>query len=236
MRSVFLLPTLICALALAGCATERLARSAPAGVNLTGEWNFNPNLSDNPDIPTDSDKTPRRTPGSHRGRGGGRGGGGGLGMPPLGSGGPNFLPVSLRTQEQDSDARPPQTPPDPAASGDQPRGHHPSLRAPSHLSITQKDGNLTVRTNMPDGTQTVDEYTAGSSTTVPVGRDGSAQRNVGWRGAVFVVTTDAKQGGWREDDFALDEDGRLIMTTDTKGGRGGSREIKRVYDRERATR
>ncbi len=236
MRPVSVTPALICALLLAGCATERLERSAPAGVNLTGEWNFNPNLSDNPDLPaSDSDKTPQRTPGSRRGRGGGRGGGGG-GMPPMGSpgsGGYNFLPVALTSQDQD--ASPPQ--PSPGATPNQgpPRrpGGNRSLKAPSHLSITQKDASIVVRANMQDGTQAVDEYTAGSTVTIPYGHDDTAKRSVGWRGPVFVVTIDAKKAGWREDDFALDEDGRLIMTTTTKGGRSGNREIKRVYDRVR---
>src|ERR1700716_1028180 len=67
----------------AGCATERLDAAAPTGVNLTGEWKFNPNLSDDPDKLADPDKAPQRSPGSHRGHGG-RGGGGG-GMPPMGS-------------------------------------------------------------------------------------------------------------------------------------------------------
>ena len=66
---------------IAGCATERLGAVAPTGVNLTGEWKFNPNLSDDPDKLADPDKpAPQRSPGSHRGHGGGRGGGGG--MPP----------------------------------------------------------------------------------------------------------------------------------------------------------
>ena len=45
MRPVSVTLTLVCTLALADCATERLAPAAPQGVNLTGEWNFNPNLS-----------------------------------------------------------------------------------------------------------------------------------------------------------------------------------------------
>jgi hypothetical protein len=66
-----------------GCATEHLDAVAPSGVNLTGEWKFNPNLSDDPDKLAEPDKTPQqRSPGGHRGHGGGRGGGG---MPPLGS-------------------------------------------------------------------------------------------------------------------------------------------------------
>jgi hypothetical protein len=103
-----------------------------------------------------------------------------------------------------------------------------------HVSISQKEGTLIIRTDMPDGTHTADEYAAGTSNTIPYGPGGTADRSVGWRGPVFVVTTTAKKGGWREDDFALDEDGRLIITTQTKGGRLGSLEIKRVYDRVRA--
>jgi hypothetical protein len=108
------------------------------------------------------------------------------------------------------------------------------LKPPVHVSISQKEGTLIIKTDMPDGTHTADEYTAGRSNTIPYGPGGTADRSVGWRGPVFVVTTIAKKGGWREDDFALDEDGRLIMTTQTKGGRLGSLEIKRVYDRVRA--
>ena len=229
-----LLPTtlaLISALLIAGCATERLDASAPQGINLTGEWNFNPNLSDDPNNlgkPDNSQQQP--APKSHRGRGGGRGGGG---MPPPGSpdgtgynsGGYNYLPVAIMSQ-----------PPGDAAPGASPPARRPGLgllRAPQHLSITQKDNSVTIRTNMPDGAQTVDEYTAGTSTRIPYGQGSTADRSVGWRGPVFVITTNTKKDGWREDDFAIDDDGRLIMTTDTKGGRLGKLEIKRVYDRVR---
>jgi hypothetical protein len=265
---------------IAGCATERLDAAAPTGVNLTGEWKFNPNLSDDPDKLADPDKAPQRSPGSHRGHGG-RGGGGG-GMPPMGSpptaattghGWPGrieiqgwlpgtelaaatgqgwlpgselaattgFLPVSLTAPgiEEATPLPPVSTP----ATGNTPTGATPAsrgasinrlLKPPVHVSISQKEGTLIVKTDMPDGTHTADEYTAGTSNTIPYGPDGTADRSVGWRGPVFVVTTAAKKGGWREDDFALDEDGRLIMTTQTKGGRLGSLEIKRVYDRIRA--
>src|SRR3954469_3717012 len=76
----------------AGCATDRLDAAAPSGVNLTGQWALNVNLSDDPDkMGPDPDSTaPRRAPGSHRSHGGGMGGRGGGGMPPMGSpdGGP----------------------------------------------------------------------------------------------------------------------------------------------------
>jgi hypothetical protein len=224
---------------LAGCATERLAATASSDVNLTGEWQFNPNLSDDPDkLGPDPDSTPQRAPGGgHRGHGGGRGGG--TGMPPMGSPGGsgvdnyssgynysdgyNYLPVGL------SDGGSAQPAPSRGASINR------LLKAPVHMSITQKDGKVVIRTNMPDGTQTADEYTAGTSGTITFGTDQTAERSAGWRGPVFVVTTAVKKGPWREDDFALDEDGRLIVSTQTKGGRLGKLDIKRVYDRVRGT-
>jgi hypothetical protein len=271
---------------LAGCATERLAAVAPNGVNLTGEWKFNPNLSDDPDKLADPDKAPQRAPGSHRGHGGGRGGGGG--MPPMGptggtgggftpeasgftpvpsdfaaaaggiapaasdftptasgfaptatdfkpAAGGEFLPVALTGSgiEQAAPLPPTSTPAASGSSTSRGVSINRLLKPPVHVSITQKEGTLIIKSDMPDGTHTTDEYTAGTSNTIPYGPNGTADRSVGWRGPVFVVTTAAKKGGWREDDFALDEDGRLIMTTETKGGRLGTLEITRVYDRVR---
>jgi hypothetical protein len=234
---------------LAGCATERLAAVAPSGVNLTGEWKFNPNLSDDPDKLADPDKTPQRAPGGRRGRGGGRGGGG---MPPIGSprgtgagfapAASGFQPVALTAPgiEQAAPLPPASTPSTSGGSGTSrttPNSRGTSinrlLKAPVRVSIIQKGGTLTINTDMPDGTHTADEYTAGTSNTIPYGPDKTADRSVGWRGPAFVITTAVKKGGWREDDFALDDDGRLIMTTQTKGGRLGSVEVTRVYDRMR---
>jgi len=100
------------------------------------------------------------------------------------------------------------------------------------MSITQDKGSLTVTTNMPDGTTTSDVYTAGERKEIPFGQDNTAERTAGWRGPVFVVTTSAKKFGNREDDFAIDtDDGRLIMTTTTSGGKLGKVAITRVYDR-----
>jgi hypothetical protein len=301
---------------IAGCATERLGAVAPTGVNLTGEWKFNPNLSDDPDKLADPDKpAPQRSPGGHRGHGGGRGGGGGV--PPVGSpggtgdgftaalggstpaaggstlaaidstsavssftpaaralrsaasdvtpeangftpvvarsftpaadghtpaadeyataAGGGFLPVVLTAQMEQAPPLPPGggTPATGGSSKSRGASINRLLKAPMHVSIAQKDGTLSITADMPDGTHTADEYTAGTKNTIPYGSDSTAERTVGWRGTVFVITTSAKKGGWREDDFALDDDGRLIMTTQTKGGRLGTVEITRVYDRMR---
>jgi hypothetical protein len=214
MRIVPPTVVLICALLLAGCATERLAGAPPQGVNLSGEWSFDPNLSDDPSKLVEPDKTPQRTPGSHRGHGG-RGGG----MPPMGSpgtgdtgyrGGYTYVLVANA----------------PVAAGRSPK-------TPARLSITQKDNSIVIRTNMSDGTQSVEEYTAGTKATVPYGHAETAERSVGWRGPVFVISYKPKKGAAREDDFALDDEGHLIMTTAGQRGRGGNVEIKRVFDRVR---
>jgi hypothetical protein len=252
MGRTILLRTVIGALVaswVAGCATDRLDAAAPSGVNLTGQWALNLNLSDDPDkLGPDPDSTaPKRAPGSHRGHGGGMGRGGGGGMPPIGSspdGGPTassgagygFVPVAL----EQSDPVPPsatdsgKTPA--TLSSSNPAGRSASinrfLRAPVAMSITQDKGSLTVTTNMPDGTTTSDVYTAGEKKEIPFGQDNTAERTAGWRGAVFVVTTSARKFGNREDDFAIDtDDGRLIMTTETRGGKLGKVAITRVYDR-----
>ncbi|MEA3181244.1 MAG: hypothetical protein QOI59_4767 [Gammaproteobacteria bacterium] len=295
------------AFGVAGCATDRLDAAAPSGVNLTGDWKLNLNLSDDPDkLGPDPDKsTPQRAPGTHRGHGGGgRGGGGGMppvGSPPDGTGnyefgptasndayGPasgayaptsgafvhtaadatptasdfvhavsgtmptasdfaraangrtaaagDFIPVALSAPGIEQSAPlPPTTGTAAGTTGAKPsRGASINriLRAPLTMSITQDKSTVTVKANMPDGAQTSDEYAAGTKTTIPFGQDQTAERTSGWRGPVFVVTTVAKKFGTREDDFAIDDDdGRLIMTTQTKGGRLGKVEIKRVYDR-----
>jgi hypothetical protein len=290
---------------LTGCATERLDAAPPSGVNLTGDWKLNLNLSDDPDkmAPEPDSTAPKHAPGSHRGHGGGRGG---AGMPPIGAldGGPTastgnssagggsasadsmsggsarsisvgaslagassigasgisasnigaidasgvsgggfrnagygFVRVGL-AQSPDGPGQsdsPPPSPGQPGAPNAKPsRGTSIAryLRAPLTLSITQNKDSITVKSNMPDGTQTSDTYTAGTKTTIPFGQDQAADRSAGWRGPVFVVTTSAKSFGSREDEYAIDtDDGRLIMTTLTKGGRIGKVEITRVYDR-----
>ncbi len=219
---------------IAGCATDRLDAAPPSGVNLTGDWALNLNLSDDPDKtgPDPDVTTPPRSRGSHRGGlGGGRGGGAPSGMPPIGvepDGGP-----TARYEKSGYELVPvvDASAPRPTRGGSINR----YLRAPVSMSITQDKGSLTVTTNLPDGTRTSDTYTAGEKKEIPFGQDGTAQRTAGWRGPVFVVTTSARKYGNREDDFAIDaDDGRLIMTTMTHGGKLGKVAITRVYDRVKA--
>jgi hypothetical protein len=252
-RPVFLaLAGLLAAGILAGCASEKLDQAAPAGVNISGDWKFNPNLSDDADKLGEKEDKPAQTPSSHRSHGGGRGGGGG--MPPAGStpdgydftrtspngaaaDGYGFLPVALAVPgiEQSTQLPPVTTAP---ATNANTRGASISrfLKAPMTMSITQKEGTVTIHAVMSDGAATADDFVSGTQNNIPYGKDQTADRTVGWRGPVFVVTVQVKKSGYREDDFAIDDDGRLIMTTLTKGGKIGKVEIKRVYDRARGAR
>jgi hypothetical protein len=240
---------LITAGMLAGCASDRLDHSAPTGVNLSGEWRFNPNLSDDADKLGEKDETPAKSPGTeHRGHGGGRGGGGpptgpspygyNYGLAP-GSGGDGYkfqrVALAAPGMEQSTQLPPVTAPP---ANSSKSRGAAITrfLKVPVTMSITQKESTVSIRSVMSDGVTTTDEFPSGTRTNIPYGHDEVADRTVGWRGPVFVVTVEVKKGGgFREDDFAIDDDGRLIMTTLTKGGRLGKIEIKRVYDRARGT-
>jgi hypothetical protein len=199
---------------LTGCATDRLEASAPSGVNLSGAWKFDVNLSDDPDKLMEQDKKQQEhnpdeedDPGVHHGR---HGGGGPTGLPPMGGG---------------------------ASADDKPsraNALHRLLQAPASMLITQNGGTVGIRINMPDGTATADEYTAGVNKTIPYGQ-GTADCSSGWRGPAFVVAVKGKKGAFREDDYALDDEGHLIVTTDLKSGHFGSVELKRVYDRIKGT-
>ena len=233
---------------LAGCATDRLEATPPPSVNLTGDWKLNLNLSDDLDKLGDADKDqPRTSPGTgrrrgHAGPGGGAGPGGNSGLPPIGASS-NWLggassnwmggAPTLAGAEPEPQAGGPPSP------GSGPPGNNTAgksalsraLQAPDYLSIRQDGATVTVRFKAPDGGLVEDQFKAGTQTTIPYGTDSTAERTSGWRGPVFVVTTKARKGGMREDDYALDEDGHLIVSTYIKGGHRGSIDVKRVYDR-----
>jgi hypothetical protein len=235
---------------LAACATDKLDTSPPKGVNLTGEWQLNPNLSDDPQKPPPDDST---TPGNMRHRSG-RGRGGSGGSPPYG------LPGSAggRTGGTEPDSTQDLTnntntgastyvrtlwqypggygPP----SGGGPRGGNTGrsrgnrfghwLDAPDHMTIEQSGSKLTIRSKSSGGELKTDEFVIGHSGDIPIGQS-TAERDVGWRGNIFVIDTKVKDGPTKEDDYALDDDGRLIVSTLMTGGHMPKIDIKRVYDR-----
>jgi len=234
----------ICAVfLLAHCATERLSARAPAGVDLSGTWKLNSDLSDDPEKVLEQQRQESPSWGGEHGRHRG----GGSGIPPFGHpgsgtwtpgdeqdlvGGNNGSDPVMHSRTQSVSE-----PADMAGGGanDQDdrdrrsRGRGAGLAhlldAPDRMTIVQSGPKLSIKTVGSDGSEHSEQYTAGEETTINFGR-GSAERRSGWREDVFVVSLKAKKGPSREDDYGLDKDGRLILDSQVS-----KLEIKRVYDR-----
>jgi hypothetical protein len=241
---------------LTSCASEgRLVAATPQGVDLSGQWRLNENLSDDPGHIDEPKETPPKTPSPGRNPGGfgkpgttmpgmpsGPGGsidpgGGGENLTSTGTspgglahGSSGLLPV-LYAQ----DAALPSSASDggPARPAGKPKGGDGTvsgmLNAPALLTISQSGGKLVVK-SVSDGSS--DEYTAGEQRTIPFGQT-EADRSSGWRDTAFVVITKAHKGPSKEDDFALDSEGHLIFATLVTHVKKGPIDFKRVYDRVR---
>jgi hypothetical protein len=230
---------------LAGCATTSsggLIASAPGGVDLSGEWRLNEDLSDDPqrvDEPKETapkqEEAPERNPGgfgrpgtSGPGMPSGPGGldprGGGNNLTSTGGAPAGLVPVLYQGTDLPSSSS------DGAAPA-KPVGREGSvsrmLDAPALLQISQSGSKVTVK-SMADGS--TNEYTAGEQRTISFGQT-QADRSAGWRDAAFVVITKAHKGPSKEDDFALDAEGHLIFATLVTHVRKGPIDFKRVYDR-----
>jgi hypothetical protein len=251
------LATLMC---LASCATDRLAPSAPKGVDLTGVWQLDPNLSDDPEKPPPDDTT---NPSEMRHRSGHQR----SGLPPFGNPGGAGGPTGGTTPGTDDftsnvDARDGTYVPtlwqipggaggnDPASAGagaaTAPSGNAGATRgkargrsranyghwldAPDRMKIEQAGGKLTIQGKMPSGELKTDEFVSGHTSNIPIG-ESTAERDVGWRDNIFVIDTKVKGGPTMEEDYALDDEGHLIMSTFMTGGHMPKADIKRVYDR-----
>lgn len=275
---------------LAGCASEPTQTAAPAGVNLTGEWALNTNLSDDPERPADTDKGPALSPDSGRHRSSRPGaGGGGMGIPPMGGPdeGPRFtadpgagiaerlvqdatrggelqsagaredvlssawagtpttgvLASGLEPATVVAQASAPATASAEAATATPAAASQPLTRkaavthlldAPTHLSIVQNGSGITVRSARADGTSISEQFTTGAPQRIQLGPAETAERRSIWRGPVFVVTTRGHKSGFHEEDYALDDEGHLIVSIQTHGGRVGKFDFKRVYDRAKS--
>jgi hypothetical protein len=231
---------------LTGCATDRLVAAAPQGVDLSGEWRLNTNLSDDPARIEEPKELPQQEPPpSHNPGGFGRPGTGMPGAPTgpggldPGSGGENLTDTAhpgsalthvlyAQTTELPGSASD-SNPPAPAAAQKRTGGAARLLDAPELLSISQSGSKVTVK-SLADGA--TEEYTAGEQRTIPFGQT-EADRSSGWRDAAFVVITKARKGPSKEDDFALDADGHLIFATLVTHVKKGPIDFKRVYDRVR---
>jgi hypothetical protein len=236
---------------LTSCATDRLAAATPQGVDLSGQWKLNENLSDDPQRIDEPKELPPKTPSPGRSPGGfgkpgttmpgmpqGPGGidpgsegpgGGGENLTQAGGAATGLVPV-LYTQDtslpsSSSDSGPAK----PAAKTGRDSVVSHMLDAPALLTISQSGGKLVVKSTA-DGTS--QEYTAGEQRTIPFGQT-EAERSSGWRESAFVVVTKAKKGPSKEDDFALDSEGHLIFATLVTHVKKGPIDFKRVYDRVR---
>jgi hypothetical protein len=236
---------------LAGCAATpagRLVATAPQGVDLSGQWRLNENLSDDPgriDEPKGELPPPEEVPGRNPGGFGkpgttmpGMPGGPGGGIDPRGnltksaSQASGLMPVLYQASDLPANAS------DGGAAkpagktvGREGTVSH-MLHAPELLQISQSGAKVIVK-SMADGN--ADEYTAGEKRTIPFGQT-EADRSSGWREAAFVVITKAHKGPSKEDDFALDSEGHLIYATLVTHVKKGPIDFKRVYDRVRTTK
>jgi hypothetical protein len=242
-----LLATAACAFVatlLASCASSgQLLTATPQGVDLSGQWRLNENLSDDPqhiDEPKEQapkDTAPSRNPGGFgkpgttmpgmpQGPGGIDPGGPGENLTRTGGTASGLMPVLYQASDLPGSASDGPAKPEQPVKRDSVVSH--MLDAPQILTITQSGSKIIVKA--PDGT--TEEYTAGEQRVIPFGKT-EADRSAGWRDAAFVVITKAKKGPSKEDDFALDSDGRLIFATLVTHVRKGPIDFKRVYDRVR---
>ncbi len=232
---------------LASCATDRLVSAAPAGVDLSGEWQLNENLSDDPSRVYDESKdlplkspAPGRSPGGFGrpgvGRPGGPGGsidpgaggpGGGENLTRAGGGGLRFRTGSLRAGRAAAEQLERQRSGEPGESA--PRSRLANAGVPG--VVDDLPVGLEGRREIKER-RLLEEYTAGEQRTIPF-QQTEADRSAGWRENYFVVITKAKKGPSKEDDFALDGEGHLIFATLVTHVKKGPIDFKRVYDRVR---
>jgi len=250
-RQVRLLVIASCAFGatvMAGCATTpsssgRLVATAPQGVDLSGEWRLNENLSDDPgriDEPKEEmpplEEAPERRPGGF-GKPGttmpGMPGGPDGGIDPRGNltntvtaSASGLVPVLYQSSDLPASSRDSGPAPTVKSTGREGTVSH-MLHSPELLQISQSGTKLIVK-SMADGD--TDEYTAGEARTIPFGQT-QADRSAGWRESAFVVITKAHKGPSKEDDFALDSEGHLIYATLVTHVKKGPIDFKRVYDR-----
>jgi hypothetical protein len=193
---------------LAGCL--RLNERPPAAVDLSGDWQLRPSLSDDPGLllkpPHRGQRHDEDAPAESRtdgDEGGQRGGGGGM------PGGRQF-------------------------ASDHSRGDGPDfamlrnlLAQPAELSIQQlpREVRLTA-----DGSPT--RYVYGQDAVDSV-QDGIAERTAGWKGQAFVIRYEVRQGPEAIRSYEKDATGQwLTVTTQVSGSGAPKLKIRTAYERK----
>jgi hypothetical protein len=225
-----LLGVLSCASASAG-----LKAQAPKDVDLTGSWNINTQLSDDPQKILKERRAQAR-PSLHGGFGGMRGSDAGSSGGIPGSGGRGGMgrptgsePGGMRGGSGGWDERGVDAEDRSGERGEPDASTQRMLATRESLEIVQQDGALTLKDDDGDTTCKPDEV---AQVSMPNGTVGD--RRCGWDRKAFVVELKPPQGISRNERYELSPDGRqLVLTTELKGGRGpmSGIKIKRVYDR-----
>ncbi len=105
-----------------------------------------------------------------------------------------------------------------------------AIEMPATLTLSHEAGRFAITSPTPSGEVQKSEYRAGTTSVVSV-RNGVADRNVGWKGKTFIISTRAVEGAHREERYSLDKDGRLLVVTETREDGRPRRKIERLYDR-----
>jgi hypothetical protein len=205
-------------LVLAGCSS--LATHPPRATDLSGDWQLNESLSDDPQALM---RAHRREQGyGHGGRHrGGMPGMGGMGMPnldPPGSSGGSSGGGYGGHQGGGHGG---------GGMGPRHNSNNEFLIRPDKLTIKQETSELHL---VADGVPT--DYTYGDKVMASV-QNGAAERTSGWKGKDFVVKYDVEDGPKASRSYELSDDGkRLTMTTEVSGGRSPDIKFRSVYERQ----
>ncbi|HEV7608216.1 MAG TPA: hypothetical protein VGO61_12810 [Steroidobacteraceae bacterium] len=192
------------------CGCSSLGTKPPRGTNLTGNWQLNESLSQDP-LAQMREQRHDRGDGMRRG-GGMRGGGmrGGMrrgGMPGGQGGGWSGRGDTSRQRG-------------PGALGD-------FVARPQELAIEQTARELDLKA---DGAAT--EFVYGEKVMASV-QNGTAERVSGWKGDEFVVKYKVIDGATATRNYQLADSGRqMIVTTQIEGGRARKLEYRTVYVRK----
>jgi hypothetical protein len=192
---------------LAGCST--MGSHPPKHLDLSGQWQLDESLSDDPAAVMREHRSGHG--GGMRHHGGDMGGMGGPGA----MGGAGHHGGGGWSGGGDSSGR----------------GRSPGngfLVQPENLSIQQGTSMLKL---IADSVPTDFEY--GEKVMASV-QGGAAERTSGWKGQDFIVKYKVTDGGpTATRSYELGDAGRqLIVNTEISGGRGGTRKLRAVYERE----
>jgi hypothetical protein len=241
--------TLLSALLLIGInvAFAGLKPTAPKNVDLSGLWQINPDLSDDPQQLLDKKRAKSmgrhgRGMGGRRGmdggwggggaggRGGGPGGGWGGGTGGSSGGGPSGGAGGSGGGGHSGHHRDDGDSDDSEHSGDSPRPEvDPMLATQEQLDIRQQPSALTF-----SGIEASSTCTTGAAAQVSMPDGNLADRQCGWKGKKFIVELKSPKGLTRTDQYELTKKAdQLIVITKFEGGRGplSGLKIKRTYDR-----